>query len=231
MVQAILLKRKTQTRRIINPQPIIDEDSGFVFDGKYKKQYSIFNWKDRFIDDFCKWMPEDILWVRESFAQSTMTEIFSGRRVNQFVYKAGRTVYSSKSNSVESIVKGTAIAEIATDIDVSEKWKPSIHMPREASRIRLEVLVIPKIERLQDISEAHILAEGVQIPMHNGNPCFKMGEDNSAFHFMPEAWKAGNSATSYQYLFAHWAELWCSINGSESWDANPWVWAIEFKKL
>lgn len=67
MILSKLAGRKTQTRRVINPQPIIDNDSGYAFDGNYKKAYDMYNWKNDFIDDFSKWMPGDVLWTRESF--------------------------------------------------------------------------------------------------------------------------------------------------------------------
>jgi hypothetical protein len=83
-------------------------------------------------------------------------------------------------------------------------WKPSIHMPRSASRITLEITEV-RVERLQEISRGDAMAEGCPFPnMANGsNP-------------------------------VHWyADLWNSINGNGpgSWDANPWVWCISFRRL
>ena len=91
------------------------------------------------------------------------------------------------------------------------KWTPSILMPRFASRINLEIVRVG-IERLQDISEADAYAEGVTIPAHykfasNGRP-----QDRNEARVTYEA-------------------LWESINGSGSWDLNPFVWVIEFKKV
>lgn len=80
-------------------------------------------------------------------------------------------------------------------------WKPSIHMPRVASRITLLITGI-RVERLHDITEADAVAEGCQ-----------SGGD----------W---GCAPTIQF-----EKLWESINGRESWDENPWVWVIEFKKL
>jgi len=79
-------------------------------------------------------------------------------------------------------------------------WKPSIHMPRRASRITLEVAGV-RVERLQDISEADAYAEGVEATEYGQFPA-------------PSAFKY----------------LWESINGPESWISNPWVWVVEFKK-
>jgi hypothetical protein len=114
MVLAILAGRKTMTRRIINPQPIVDQDSGYTFDGKHKKQYDIHNWQDQFIDDFSRWMPGDLLWVRETFSFALFAD---GER---YLYKA--------TNDQWRDYRGN-----------SSKWKPSIHMPKEAARIWLEV--------------------------------------------------------------------------------------------
>ena len=86
---------------------------------------------------------------------------------------------------------------------VEPKWKPSIHMPRWASRLTLEVVAV-RVERLQDISEADALAEGVTL---RGSTRFE-NEARLAFK-----------------------QLWESINGAESWAQNPWLWVIEFKKL
>lgn len=85
------------------------------------------------------------------------------------------------------------------------RWTPSIHMPRWASRITLEITGV-RVERLQDISEADLEAEGIQELIdkgvnHDGTPC-----------------------GTYQVL-------WDSLNGPDSWAANPWVWIVEFKRV
>lgn len=85
------------------------------------------------------------------------------------------------------------------------RWKPPIHMPRVASRIDLEITEV-RVERLQDISEADALAEGCE-----------EGPDDDV---------TGGS-TAYQ----EFAKLWCKIKGADSWVANPWVWAISFKRI
>ena len=94
------------------------------------------------------------------------------------------------------------------------KWKPSTHMPRWASRITLEVTGV-RVERLQDISEYDAEREGVEdsalLPMT---------------HFMD--YSDGSETRSAQYSFQ---TLWESINGPGSWEANPWTWVIEFKRI
>jgi hypothetical protein len=83
------------------------------------------------------------------------------------------------------------------------KTRPGMFMPRWASRITLEVTGI-RVERLQDISEADANAEGVKHSLHL--PGGRFAREN----------------------FAH---LWWTIHGDESWDANPWVWVVEFRRL
>ena len=82
------------------------------------------------------------------------------------------------------------------------KWKPSIHMRREYSRINLEITGV-RVERLQDIKNKDAIAEGVSYDVSK-----------------PQ----GSPVARYQ-------TLWEKINGGESWDANPWVWVVEFKRI
>lgn len=82
------------------------------------------------------------------------------------------------------------------------RWRPSIHMPRWASRIMLDVTSV-RVERLQNISRGDCMAEGCPFP-------------NMAGQTDPVAW---------------YRELWESINGPHSWDDNPWVWVVEFKRV
>jgi hypothetical protein len=87
-------------------------------------------------------------------------------------------------------------------------WKPSIHMPRWASRILLEITEV-RIERLQDISRSDIRAEGLECP--------------------PEFASDDVSPNYRDWYPAAWRELWESTGGN--WDANPWVWVVEFKQV
>lgn len=83
-----------------------------------------------------------------------------------------------------------------------DKWFPAIHMPRLFSRITLEITKV-RVERLHGISRGDAMAEGCPFP--------NMADGDS-----PRTW---------------FAELWQSINGPDSWAANPWVWVIEFKRI
>lgn len=98
-----------------------------------------------------------------------------------------------------------------TSSNIRRKWKPSIHLPRWASRILLEVVNV-RPERLQKISDADARAEGIEIDRH--------GWSSYGMDSIPQ----GTSIDSF-------CCLWSSINGIDSWIANPWVWRIEFKRL
>lgn len=115
-------------------------------------------------------------------------------------------------------------------------WRPSIHMPRWASRIDLEITGV-RVERLQDISEEDARAEGCKPSMHQetwtaydtateGYPTFyadptgREGLENVRHHPEREMSSARDAFRT----------LWLSINGLESWDANPWTWVLNFKR-
>lgn len=97
-------------------------------------------------------------------------------------------------------------------LGIKKRWTPAIHMPRAASRITLEVTGV-RVEQLQDISEADARAEG--------SPCV---DDFSGREVLfPDASKIGSWRLGYRVV-------WESINGPDSWAANPWVWVIEFRR-
>jgi len=228
MVKAILEGRKTQTRRVVkfhgnrilkgelwedeirkpSIEPIIhDGNSCFsLFDNMHICPYG---------------HPGDILWVRESFAYT------------QFAFDKSLIVGRNEYGVVGSEIYK---ADVGND-DWDGSWKPSIHMPKEACRIFLQVESI-KVERLQDISEQDAINEGIKYPVAKSkidgfvHPVFRVSGNKNAVDFMPENWKALNGDDLKKHLpRAHFAELWCDINGYESWQANPWVWVIQFKRI
>lgn len=101
--------------------------------------------------------------------------------------------------------------------DWVKHWRPSIFMPRKASRISLEVVSVC-VERLQDISEADALAEGIH--RFEVNDCVY-------FHARPTA----PTEEHFTSAVMAYRDLWESINGAGSWDANPWVWVVEFQRV
>lgn len=99
-------------------------------------------------------------------------------------------------------------------------WKPSIHMPRWASRVQLEITGV-RVESLHAISEQDARAEGVQNIRNEG--VFWLDYTNPEGK-STDSYTAGSALGSFR-------SLWASINGAESWDANPWVWVIEFRRI
>lgn len=210
MVRAILAGTKTQTRREIKPQPhahwmpevgmyaptMIDR-TGEQFPGP-----EVYGASDEFDGRKCPYgQPGDRLWVRESFQP-----IFAaGIEHNDTDWKTGKG-YACKYPATDPIEEW-----IDADDNITSRCKPSIHMPRWASRLTLEVVEV-RVERLGQISEADAIAEGVTY-----GPCRHEGHGEScpATRTAQEAFK----------------DLWWGINGGESWERNPWVWVVEFRRV
>jgi hypothetical protein len=211
MVQAILEGRKTQTRRIVKPQPPlenIDEDPCFDYDRGVEKG-SMENpvlyaewaqWQDEFvntttkpIESHCVYSPYgkhgDVLWVRETFFKNPNTGVF--------VFKAA-----------------TEMRIIDTDF---VKWKPSIFMPKDAARIWLKITDV-RVQRLQDIDSGDAISEGIE---------FWWSDLFSEYRYKDYA----NVKDNWRSSVSSFQSLWSSIHGINSWDDNPWVWVIEFERI
>ncbi|PCB07738.1 hypothetical protein DZA08_04935 [Pseudomonas aeruginosa] len=198
MVRAILDGRKTVTRRVMKPQPVLD---GHFW------TYGGAGWSDRInsltpvaghsLAARCPYgQPGDRLWVREAWQGPLISD--EEQAANQSWWKdmtkfqnPGHCAYRASGDDNEYV---------DPDGYFHCKWKPSIHMPRWASRILLEITAV-RVERLHDLSDPGALAEGVShSEMHSGDS-----------------------------LVDVFARLWKSIGGD--WDANPWVWVVEFKRV
>lgn len=131
-------------------------------------------------------LPGERLWVRETF----------GQWAGEYVYKASQTTHPKAATS-------------------NWKWTPSIHMPRDASRILLEITDI-RVERIQEISESDCWAEGIN---DEGDAYLNAEHLTLAVGGCPEK--------------SAFRDLWDSINAKQGygWDSNPWVWVVEFKPL
>ncbi|AWL29364.1 hypothetical protein DJ533_12680 [Acinetobacter defluvii] len=207
MVTAILESRKTQTRRVINPQPE-GKTLQSNLDGKWlsKKFNGLLLPKIEDLPIHCPYGKiGDHLWVRETWSTVNLYGEIA------LAYKADcevtRVVENESFQDEDGLInyddprlEKYSFAAWADDLLEGKEgnWKPSIHMPRWASRILLEITNI-RVERLQDISESDCLKEGV------GSPILR---DCKKPKFM---------------------QLWEAINGADSWAANPWVWVVEFK--
>ena len=183
MVKAILEGRKTQTRRAIEPQPKYDERyiGGWCLEGRRSiTPIEIFN--KGLMQGCCPYgQVGDRLWVRETWQTTELQDCV--------LYKAD---YTKDDLQAEQCDFG--------------KWRPSIHMFRQDSRITLEITDI-RVERLQEIKATDALKEGV-------------GLNKPYIH-------------ADLKVLADFTELWDSLNAQRgySWDLNPWVWVISFKEI
>ncbi|EOE4338187.1 hypothetical protein ACKEKL_003853 [Klebsiella variicola] len=201
MVRAILDGRKTQTRR-----PIKWKQTRFTEIGE-REDGSKWPWSEDAEHACDFWHPcpfgavGDRIWVRETFCTVDDTQYGGGKWVD---YRATPKFEASHPAGWDS----------APNDAEALKWRPSIHMPRWASRILLEITNV-RVERLNAISEEDARAEGI---IDGG--CLNCGE--------PEPCGCANPEPDATDAFAY---LWQSIYGQESWNANPWVWVIEFKRV
>lgn len=215
MVRAILDGRKTQTRRIVAVQP---ESNQFgmlrITDSTKRSDIGKCHWAESnatgthtrsklFSCPFGQ--PGDRLWVRETHrVHSRATDVAT------LVYKASeRQSWTQQTHRVP-------ISECNKPVS-AEKWTPSIHMPRWASRITLEITGI-RVERLNSISETDALAEGVKVVK------VREGGDRYCDYASPEI-------NHYRRPSDSFISLWESIYGDESWQHSPWVWVVEFKRV
>lgn len=177
MVRAILAGTKTQTRRVVKPAPqMVTDHSVQPWAGDARELLGLLIKAGK----ACPYgQPGDRLWVRETW------NCFDGWA--GYYYAADYEGFGIGPDDDPDHVPDHAV-----------RWKPSIHMPRAASRINLDITSV-RVERLHAISDADARAEGPA-----GHP--------------DGPWHAFRS-------------LWTLINGPESWDANPWVWVVEFKHL
>lgn len=213
MVQAILAGRKNQTRRVIKNISIVQNKHG-TFNYKAKGCAGNNIPKDELLCDFlgigslCKYAVGDILWVRENFCVASHLDnqpikIFSN--VNEINYLADY----NNTNIARFLHPG--------------RTRPSIHMPKWACRLFLKVKDI-RVERLQDVSKKAAKAEGVK-SVSRFYECYLC---NNNGHVGATAMCEDGFFTSATDSFR---TLWMSINGQQSWFANPWVWVIEFERI
>lgn len=220
MVKAILEGRKTQTRRIMNPQPIYDPQASehhqtfgnkkgaWVWEPQKKNFW--FYWDgwagfDPRISIHCPYgRPDDELWVRETWTYITKAwnERFDAIRPDPV---------TPNGCPVDLLYR-------ADGYEIPARWTPSIFMPRWASRIILKIVNV-RVERIQQIKRNDAKAEGV----------------SNVWEWSPERYKQA------PYLFergvlnpyiANFSVLWDSINDKRGygWDINPWVWVVEFRR-
>lgn len=223
MVRAILDGRKSQTRRVMVPQPIVTPH--------FSRPRDLASWRRRpndraaicwFVGEQpqgangdqmlarCPYgQPGDRLYVRETFQVESNYHVDC--RNSKPPFNDGRPIFRDSDPDYPyweqchyaATDPCPELLDVDTD-DLMQRWKPSIYMPRWASRITLEITGV-RVERLQDITEDDAVAEGR--PRHNKPP-----ESISTVEMFAASWNGLKGKRGY------------------GWDANPWVWVIEFNR-
>jgi len=210
MVRAILDGSKTMTRRIVKPQPEKHHWEGLpgyeFLAGCYLTNDGL---EARFQHSIRGVGAEKALWVKSPYGSTGdrlwVREAWSGEFWLRDVKPSERLFKTNPSRLVPLVPETWYWADGDPDHGDWEKPRPSIHMPRWASRITLEITGV-MVERLRDISEDDAMAEGATPSI------------------------VGGDLDHLRYR-AGFQSLWESINGAGSWDKNPWVWVISFKRI
>ncbi|MDQ7101478.1 hypothetical protein [Serratia sp. MF2] len=213
MVRAILDGRKTQTRRVIKNQRMGDCWNVKPAESPLYERHSHDWWLPTGTKPYsalpvCPFVQVgDRLWVRETFAvlgnEDGCPIDWDGNLIKGDEKQAAR-IYKASCWQAPGNYGLWSIPD--RDTQYEGTWRPSIHMPRWASRITLEITAV-RVERLNDISHDDAKAEGC---------CYGRGGGVPDFAVTPAD---------------HFPTLWASIYGEESWRANPWVWVIEFRRV
>lgn len=206
MVRALLAGTKTQTRRAVKPgagqqwlgDKLALSPAARICKANYGGKFKFGAQFEHPISGplthvLCPYgQPGDRLWVRETLSETP----------------CGSYLYAADSEHV---------LEAAYEHSILRKEKkaiPAIHMPRAASRLLLEITAV-RVERVQDISEADAVAEGIEkVDEAFGKPTYR--------DYLHKNVEFGYPQGSFE-------SLWTSINGADSWPMNPWVWVVEFK--
>lgn len=246
MVRAILSGAKTQTRRTRGLDGV-DPRGSFIEmrrgdDGKWRAAFDV---RDdagplEVVSPFGG--PGDRLWVRETWRIAAWRTEGPKEGAMALDYRASpegtrspwvfppsdvfERLVQQSSDDARSALKAEqgSVREDGDGLyrwdhgDSPCRWRPSIHMPRWASRLTLEVTGV-RVERLNDISEADAMAEGAAYRLSPG------GDLAGAFEPMP-----GEALHPINYR-SHFRDLWESINDPGSWALNPWVWVVQFKRV
>ena len=220
MVRAILDGRKTVTRRAFKPHQVPnwsreDPDMGMGHNwhavGQHHRRYGFMvsgETERACAEELIKCgacpygKPGDRLWVRETWVADAQVDAVPPRDLSQ-----GEPIRYPADGSIR---------QAGCSMIKPGRARPSIHMPRWACRILLEVTDV-RVERLQDISEEQALAEGVRLYTDHA-------EFGDWYHVEGIETYSAEPRKSFELL-------WTSINGAESWNANPWVWAVSFRRV
>ncbi len=218
MIRAILGGRKVQTRRVIKlpcgPGRNAQGNNWSLStqaDGSYWPEYHMAGWPEYRRMPCPHGRVGDRLWCRETYHASDLCRDY--QQQSDVIYRA--------DTERAKPIPGSSLV-----------WKPSIFMPRWASRLTLEIVDI-RVERVQDITEEDAIAEGIKrffAPYH-----VRESWPRTPNKMLPAIYGTGerNDAEDFSARGAFW-RLWNSINGKKfgtSWNENPWCWVISFRRI
>jgi hypothetical protein len=219
-VRAILDGRQTQMRRVVTPQPhhpgltpghncAAPGRWGVVF-CRHRRDFETCDVSEHRWSPFGA--PGDRLWVPETFYCDDVRSFGVGLRNKALRAEFLREMYYRADGECCD-----QIAECVHDgpDDPGARWRPSIHMPRWASRLTLEITGV-RVERVQAISEADAIAEGVT--------------ERAVADLLGDSERAANCAYTLGPR-GLWELGWTAINGADSWTRNEWVWVVEFRRV
>lgn len=203
MVRAILAGQKTQTRRVMKPQPNVTEERlrelGAWVDGFTLSQQVDAAWQHGFVDVDCPYgRPGDRLFVQEDWQTDDSLD--------------GQPSHTFAAWPVRYEADGTTLQCGAFFGNTKGEKRHARHMPQWASRILLEIVSV-RAERLQDISDADAIAEGIGL--------------NESAAGVPMTSPPGETLPVATFR----RDVWEPIYGDDGWNTNPWVWVVEFRRV
>lgn len=222
MVRAILDGSKTQTRRVVKLP--IEQDEMFTGGWKiihklathaigfYERTLGRVGARDPVICPYGQ--PGDRLWVRESWSIEMLGAFGTDKGYDRTYALRFRADDAEREIHV---APGEPDPYIKLYDNQRGDWRPSIHMPRWANRILLEIVSV-RVERLNDCSGPDALAEGVS------DEQVRRYLTRGSMHDGYDALRGAAAVHAFE-------ALWEQINGAGSWDANPFVWVVEFKRV
>lgn len=224
MIRALLAGSKTQTRRIVKPQPgeldrpfMMDDGTWHVTDSRGGNMSPL----GTHDNGACPYGgPGDLLWVREG-GELLRDAYDNDPATGQDLWRDVGWVHGADGQIIER-PRFPSLGGLAEWVDACARHRrPSIHMPRWASRLTLEITGV-RVERLQDISEADAKAEGL----------FEWAlQGPSDDTLLAWGWKPREADVGFATPVGAYRGLWKHINGPGSWDANPYVWAVSFSVI
>lgn len=239
MVRALLKGTKTQTRRLVKPQPIPNSfgkpgpDTGWEIPchcGGYPPSAML--WPDENGgmlngDAGHPWVGVDRLWVKETHRHPSKAN--PRVRVEYRADMMSWGICDSHDIVTNTVIANAKVYPGPANQFSKQQWRPSIFMPRWASRITLEITSV-EAERLQRITTEDAKAEGLACLTKDDGQTWKYGiadrdgwpgNDDDGWHW--HEWDVDPVAA--------YKRLWEQINGAGSWEKNPWVWVIKFKRI